>query len=333
MRFFYPVASAALICLGFCPAVSGQEFAEPALPEPDWQEVPETTLFPAMPETRDGGAGDFAGAAAAGFYDDWETEPSGAGVLDMDETLSPGELEAYLESLPELEQVGELPADEVARALESQAGQVEWWENPRAAKKRAEEEEKYFLLAFVGLSWQTLSNSLNEEVFNSPAFANFASEKLVVSYLDFESRPDQNHPLFNRFKEVCGVNGYPAVAIFAPDGELVKTINGYNKRLGARAYLRQITEVVRFDSGRLKAWEKKRKNLEASGFRVWHNAEGKGVLARLRKVENGKVFFEHDDGRRTMAPVGNLSFVDREVARRLWQKEQDIWGSAIKPGE
>lgn len=325
MRVFYPVASAALIWLGVSQAVTGQEFAEPELPETDWQEVPEATLFPAMDVGGGGGGGEFAPAVGDGFYDDFTSKPTGAGVLDMKEMMSPGELEAYLESLPQLEEVGELPQGEIERALENRVGQVEWWENPRLAKKRAEEEGKYFLLAFVGLSWQSLSNTLNEEVFNSPAFARFASEKLVVSFLDFESRPDQNHPVYNRFKEVCGVKGYPAVALFAPDGVQVEVINGYNKKTGARGYLRRLAERVAYDEARVKAVEKKRRALEASGFRVWHNAEGKGVFARLRGVNEERVLFEHDDGRRTMAPLGRLSFVDREIARRLWVKEQMIW--------
>ena len=332
MRFFHPVASAALISLGFSPVVVGQEFVEPELPETEWQEVPEASLFPAMPAAELGGGEDFPPVIPNDFYDNYTPENTGAGVLEMKEMMSPGELEAYLESLPELEEVGELPQGEIDQALQNQMGQIQWWENPRTAKKHAEEEGKYFLLAFVGLSWQTLSNSLNEEVFNSPAFARFASEELVVSYLDFESRPDQNHPVYNRFREVCGVKGYPAVALFAPDGVLVETFNGYSKRLGGRAYLRRLTERVAYDKARVKAVEKKRRALEASGFRVWHNAEGKGVFARMRGLKSNRVLFEHDDGRRTMAPLSKLSFVDREVARRLWEKEKAIWSGETPVG-
>ena len=247
-------------------ALSAQKptIPEPALPEPEWRVAESISLFPAR-----------GAVPAANLVDDSRrasgmTVPQSArpapipGIPELDVAPATGGTSGYVPvplpqidsaisaagfgvdpfaQLPELPEVMELP-EQVKEMEKSGGGRVIWHPNPRKARKIAAKEGKVFILAFLGLGWNSQSKMLEDEVFATEAFKLFAADNVVLSYLDFPSQYQQIHPVFHAFKKQCGVKGFPSLAFFGPDGEQFGMISGYNKKHGPLAYMHQVINRV-----------------------------------------------------------------------------------------
>ncbi len=331
---------------------------EPALPLPDWSASAAADLLPiSLPEIPDldpaadrgedfssERAGTPGGAPGSGRRNPAMAEgfnvrpgvappqpaPASAPMRTQAGGFDPRTLDPINPTFPEPPPL-EIPTDlaplvevpPLPENVQAVKPRVEWHRNPRKARRLAEAEGKYFLLAFVGQQWNMLSRVLNDQVFSSDEFGDFAADNLVVAYLDFPPDQSKAHPVFHRFKEVCGVKGLPAVAIFAPDGKLIQTLNGFSARRGAFRYLSDLKDRIENDRTRVEAVSRRENELIEQGFRTWRNNRGQTIQARLRMLKGERVFFVDPDGNRSAVPIKTLGFVDREIARRLDARQRN----------
>ncbi|HOO76750.1 MAG TPA: thioredoxin family protein [bacterium] len=133
-----------------------------------------------------------------------------------------------------------------ACVLPAAAARAQSWEtNFERAASRARVQKKHMLLDFSGSDWCGWCHKLDREVFQHPAFKNYARDNLVCVVLDFPRNKKQSRILERQNQELAqkyGVRGYPTVIILDPAGNLVgKT--GYRPG-GAEAYVEHLRSMI-----------------------------------------------------------------------------------------
>jgi thioredoxin-related protein len=114
--------------------------------------------------------------------------------------------------------------------LQAHAQVLNWKTDLAQAKAAAAESKHFILLDFTGSDWCPWCIRMDKEVFERPAFADFAAKHLVLVKLDFpRSKPQptaekvQNEQLAQKF----GIQGYPTYVLLDSTGNEVRRQEGY----------------------------------------------------------------------------------------------------------
>jgi protein disulfide-isomerase len=101
------------------------------------------------------------------------------------------------------------------------AGEAAWSTDVPAASAAAAKEKKAILLDFTGSDWCGWCVKLKKEVFDTPEFATWAKDKVILVEIDFprgKSQPakvkKQNDELSNKFK----IDGFPTIVLVDAKG-------------------------------------------------------------------------------------------------------------------
>ncbi len=100
----------------------------------------------------------------------------------------------------------------------------EWMTDLEAAKAKAEAEGKAVLVDFTGSDWCGWCIRLKKDVFDKPAFSEYAKDKFVLMEVDVPNNPKFDRELLQRNRELCEqfkVQGFPTIMVMTPDGEVV----------------------------------------------------------------------------------------------------------------
>lgn len=114
--------------------------------------------------------------------------------------------------------------------LGAQAFASGWVDNYKAALTQAGSENKNVLLDFTGSDWCPWCIRLKKDVFDQPAFQEYANKNLVLVEVDFPQgkalAPEvktQNDQLQQKFD----VQGFPTLVLLNPQGKVIKQQSGY----------------------------------------------------------------------------------------------------------
>jgi protein disulfide-isomerase len=120
-------------------------------------------------------------------------------------------------------------------ARPAQTAKLTWLSDLPQAQARAKAERKFVLLFFHGSDWCPTCVEMQRQVFDTPAFAEYARQRLVLVDVDFPEKQKQNEDLrranlalkakFNLSPE-AGV-GFPTLVLLADSGETVFQETGY----------------------------------------------------------------------------------------------------------
>ncbi len=91
----------------------------------------------------------------------------------------------------------------VAAALLAPAFAAEWMTDFDAAKARAAAEGKPLLVDFTGSDWCSWCIRLKKEVFDKPAFAEYARDKFVLVEVDVPDNPKFDREQLERNRALC----------------------------------------------------------------------------------------------------------------------------------
>ena len=115
-------------------------------------------------------------------------------------------------------------------AMPAVAAEAEWLTDVHAALEKAGLEHKVVLLDFTGSDWCPWCIKLKNEVFNTPEFAAFAKENLVLVEVDFPrakalsaAQQEANNALARHYN----IRGYPTVVL----------INTLSQQVGQAGYM------------------------------------------------------------------------------------------------
>lgn len=133
-------------------------------------------------------------------------------------------------------------ADSNANANETNG--LEWHSSIEKAIEVASKENKQILVQFSGSDWCKWCIKLNDEVFNTKGFADYAKDNMVLVNLDFPrtiAQSDEVKKYNQSMAQKYGVRGFPTVLLLDKVGNTVK-VTGYQPG-GPNAYVEHIKEA------------------------------------------------------------------------------------------
>lgn len=116
-------------------------------------------------------------------------------------------------------------AEQSAPKQEASDKDVFKWETDfDLAKKRAKEENKSILVDFTGSDWCGWCIKLKKEVFDLPAFQEYAKKNLIMVELDFpktKPQPDKEKEQNKKLQEEYKIQGFPTIILLNSKGKEV----------------------------------------------------------------------------------------------------------------
>lgn len=118
-----------------------------------------------------------------------------------------------------------------------------WGTDYDAALEQAAQEGKTVLVLFTGSDWCSWCIKLRRETLEKKAFQNFASENLVLVYMDMPRK----QPAAEKAKvqalaaKLQAGGGVPCTVLVGPDGEIKGKISGYRP---LKKYLDEIRKIL-----------------------------------------------------------------------------------------
>ncbi len=120
---------------------------------------------------------------------------------------------------------------------------LKWGSNLEQALQTAKQEQKLVLLNFSGSDWCAPCIQLKKEVFESPAFTEYAEKELLLVRADFprmkknKLSPEQtayNDTLAEKYNPE---GKFPLTLLLTGDGKIVQSWEGYPKTLKAETLI------------------------------------------------------------------------------------------------
>lgn len=202
-----------------------------------------------------------------------------------------------------------------------------WEESETVAKKRAAREGKPLLIWFTDSARSPMCKALSQELFATPQFDEWATDRLVRLRIDANLNFDDEglsmdeestrradiKTYVTRLKKQYKILGHPYMVVLNPSGEVILRHAGY-KRGDADYYWGLIKHAEAVSANAYKEWKAK---MEKKGYREWHDRKGRTVFAKLTAYSKGKLSLIEPDGTRSRTDEKKLSKEDR-----AWIDEQ-----------
>ncbi len=200
-----------------------------------------------------------------------------------------------------------------------------WERSETVARQRAAREGKPLLIWFTDSSGSPLSKAMSDELFSSPEFESWASEKLIRLRVDSNERmsADDSRDLsldeklsketdirnyVAEMKKRYKILGAPVLVMLNPSGEVIAKYRGY-KRGDADFTWGLLKQGEAAASTAYQSW---RKDLEKKGYREWQDTKGRKVFAKLLNYNQGELVLMEPDGTRSKTQESRLSSADRD---------------------
>lgn len=120
-----------------------------------------------------------------------------------------------------------------------------WYQNIEVAFDRGLKENKPILALFTGSDWCMPCHMLDNTVFKTNSFQQFASENVILFKADFPKKRPIDPRILNQnelLAEKYGVRGYPTLLFLDPTGE-VKARTGY-MRVSPDQYIKHLRGII-----------------------------------------------------------------------------------------
>lgn len=197
-----------------------------------------------------------------------------------------------------------------------------WEQSITIARQRAAREGKPLLIWFTDSKTSPMCKALSEELFNTPDFETWATEKLVrlrvdtsadfkekgLSLGEQESRRIDVRNYAQRIKKQYKVLGHPTLLLLNPSGEVIGRYRGFKRGQADYTWgLIKHGEAVSVD-----AYQSWRSSLEKKGYREWKDRRERKVFAKLTSYSKGTLTLIEPDGTRCRTHENQLSDADRE---------------------
>jgi len=197
-----------------------------------------------------------------------------------------------------------------------------WEQSETIAKRRAAREGKPLLIWFTDSARSPMCKALSQDLFATPDFEKWASEKLIrlrvdsniqvddpeLSLGDKETRIVDLKAYVARMKKQYKILGSPVVVLLNPGGEVIGPYRGY-KRGDADYFWGLIKQGEVASAHAYQSW---RASLEKKGYREWTDRLDRKVFAKLVAYTNGSLTLVEPDGTRSRTQENKFSDKDRE---------------------
>lgn len=216
---------------------------------------------------------------------------------------------------------------ELAALLSAPKRRGPWEESETIAKQRAAREGKPLLIWFTDSARSPMCKALSEELFSTPEFEEWASEKIIrlrvdaniqandpdLSLGEKEDRLVEVGSYVKRLKKRYKVLGQPSLIMLNPSGEVIARPRGYKR--GQADFIWGVLKHNEVVSAH--AYTQWKAGLEKKGYREWRDRKDRKVFAKLTSYSKGTLTLIEPDGTRSRTQENKLSEEDR-----AWITEQ-----------
>lgn len=208
-----------------------------------------------------------------------------------------------------------------------------WEHSESIARKRAVREGKPLLIWFTDSMRSPMCKALSRELFNDPAFNQWAEEHVIRLQVDSQIRADDAdlsldeketklidiRNYVERLRKQYKILGNPNLVLVHPDGSVIGRYRGYQRGQAEVKWgeLKQGVAVFQHSYGQWRA------KMEKKGYRLWKDRKGRTVFARLTSYRDGTLTFIEPDGTRSKTHEKHLCDEDRawiESQKQLRQR-------------
>lgn len=123
-----------------------------------------------------------------------------------------------------------------------------WLTDFSQAKNISKEKHQYILLNFSGSDWCSGCIKMHKEIFDAPAFQQYAQEHLVLVNADFPRlKKNSLSPDLQKKNEALAAQYnpqgiFPYTVLLDSNGTIIKKWNGYYEH-GAESFIRELKEM------------------------------------------------------------------------------------------
>lgn len=152
---------------------------------------------------------------------------------------------------------GDGPASQVATAPTSVAAvksgtspapsAVVWHTDLAAAKKQSADTQKPMLMLFTGSDWCFACKLLKKEVLDTPEFAAWAGQNVVLMEVDFPARTPLSDATLKQndaLQKQYAIEGNPIVVVLDASGRELGRTEGYQPDSGHKAWTALIDKII-----------------------------------------------------------------------------------------
>jgi thioredoxin-related protein len=216
---------------------------------------------------------------------------------------------------------------ELSTVLTAEKRRGPWEESETIAKQRAAREGKPLLIWFTDSARSPMCKALSQELFSTPKFEQWASEKLIRLRIDANIQVDDPDLTLDekggrlaalkdyvaRLKKQYKILGQPSLILLNSSGEVIGNYRGYT-RGQADYYMGLFKQGEAVSTHHHKEW---RAGLEKKGYREWRDRKDRKVFAKLTRYSGGTLTLIEPDGTRSRTREDKLSDTDQ-----AWIDEQ-----------
>jgi thioredoxin-related protein len=152
--------------------------------------------------------------------------------------------------------------DQLVKNIELQLPHVDysgsWITDFNLARTIAAQTDRDIFMAFTSMEGGEWSRKMDEELFKSAPFLDYAHKHFVLLRVDFPTTTTQPEALSTQNKmlaELFSIRGYPTVVVMNPKGE--KLLESKYLRGGPEFFMKQMIPIVEKDADRLAALREK----------------------------------------------------------------------------
>ncbi len=155
-----------------------------------------------------------------------------------------------------------------------------WRRSAEDAIKEARLGNKLLLILFAHTHLE-LSQQLEATLLISPEFRKTVEKDFVLLRLDYSDSDTARSAYYQGMKTRLKVRGFPTLIATLPNGHEVLRCTGYQPEWKSR-YLTNIKTCI---ENSVKMKEHRRKQMQATGYRLWKDKNGAEVFAKLNQVD------------------------------------------------
>ena len=229
-----------------------------------------------------------------------------------------------VEQLPSEEEIIWAPEDPDAPIAEFEGIEFNdepidsWFEDFDKAMRQSRVTGKPVMLWFTRSRNSPLCNVLSRELLGTKEFDEWASENVIRLRIDSSLKISNTGERIDREREIAALKkrfsalGQPVVVMLSPRGSEFGKYRGYDPG-SAPLYFGKLRGDLLKAQEDYTSWKA---DLEAKGYRVWHDARGRTVFAKVARYKEGKLWLVEPDGKRSKTSVNKLSTEDRQYIKR-----------------
>ncbi len=195
-----------------------------------------------------------------------------------------------------------------------------WYEDYDEAMRKARITGKPVMMWFTRSKNSPLCNVLSRELLATREFDEWAGQNVIRLRIDSNIKERDTGKRRDKEREIAALkkrysaSGTPAMVMLSPRGTEFGKYRGYDPG-EPDFYFGRLKNSQRVAQEDHASWKS---DMERKGYRLWHDARGRTVYAKVLRYKDGTIWLGEPDGKKSKTKVSKLSTEDKlYIERRI----------------